>query len=215
MQPKLLCSSQALQMICLSLCDLHNIHTRWCDTSQIRKSTHKNQRWWKPSVLHSWQRGEWEREGRLQPPTLLFFSLWGLWWVSRFHLFLLSSCLHFWLSYSVAFPLVIFFLFLSHPLFIPPYLVLSLSQGLNLWLWSYGNIGMTTHALLCFVSLLACWLAPLAVCTACVYVYELYVPLSWSKQKKRKRKSFFFSPHFVIFLSFRHVQLVGSLLLPS
>lgn len=47
------------------------------------------------------------------------------------------------------------FLFLSHPLLIPPYPVLCLSQGFNLWLWSYRNIGMATHALLCFVSLLA------------------------------------------------------------
>lgn len=45
-----------------------------------------------------------------------------------------------------------FFSFLSHPLFILPYMVFGLSQGLNLWLWSYRNIGMTTHALLGFVS---------------------------------------------------------------
>lgn len=38
---KLLLNSQALQMIRLCLCDLHNIHSCWCDASQIRKSPQK------------------------------------------------------------------------------------------------------------------------------------------------------------------------------
>lgn len=93
-------------------------------------------------------------------PLLLFFSLWGLCWVSWLRLFLLFSCLHLWLSHSHSgFSFLNPFLFLSHPLLIPSYPVLCLSQGFNLWLWSYRNIGMATHALLCFVSLLACWLA--------------------------------------------------------
>lgn len=147
---KLLCSSQALQMIRLWLCDLHNIHTHWCVASQIRKSPNKNQRWWKPSALHSWQNHGLEGRACCCLPLLLLFSLWGLHWVSRLRLFLLSFCLHFWLSYSLS------CFSLSQPFSLSlsptPYLVLSLSQGLNLWLWSYRNIGMTTHAIFCFVS---------------------------------------------------------------
>lgn len=72
-------------------------------------------------------------------PLLLLFSLWGLCWVSRLCLFLLSSCLHFWLLLALLLFSLNLFPFLSHPLFIPLYLVLGLSQGLNLWLWSYRN----------------------------------------------------------------------------
>lgn len=147
---KLLCSSQGLQMICLCLCDLLNIHSHWCVASQIRKSPQKNQRWWKPSALYSWRNDGLEGRACCCLPLLLLFSLWGLRWVCRLRLFLLSSCLHFWLSYSLS------CFSLSQPFSLSlsptPYLVLSLSQGLNLWLWSYRNIGMTTHALFCFVS---------------------------------------------------------------
>lgn len=184
--PKLLHNSQALQMICLSLCDLHNIHTRWCDASQIRKSPHKNQRWWKPSALHSWQGGWRGRGAGCCLPLLLLFSLWGLRWVSRLCLFLLSlPVFNFWLSYSLCcFSSLNLFLFLSHPPFIPPSPVLALSQGLNLWLWSYRNIGMTTHALLCFVSVLACWLDHwLAGCTECVFTC-MYCMYALNKKKK-------------------------------
>ena len=50
--PQNYCSTcTALQMISLGLCDLHNIHSCWCDASQIRKSPQKNLKWWKPSAF--------------------------------------------------------------------------------------------------------------------------------------------------------------------
>lgn len=95
------------------------------------------------------------REGGLLPPTPSLVQSLGPQRVSWLRLFLLFSCLGFWLSYSLRClsSLNLFFpLFLPHPLFIPPYPVLGLSHGVNLWLWSSRNIGMATHALLCFVS---------------------------------------------------------------
>lgn len=138
----------------VSVCVISTISTL-TDALHLKSENHptKNQRWWKPSVLHSWQNDGLEGlEGRACCclPLLLLFSLWGLRWVSRLRLFLLSSCLKFCLSYSLS------CFSLSQPFSLSlsptPYLVLSLSQGLNLWLWSYRNIGMTTHALFCFVS---------------------------------------------------------------
>lgn len=63
--------------------------------------------------------GEWRAGCCL--PLLLLFSLWGLCWVSRLRLFLFSSCLHFWLSYSLCcFPLSTFFpSSLTHTLSLP------------------------------------------------------------------------------------------------
>lgn len=138
--------------------------------------------------------------------SFLLFSLWGLRWVSRLCLFLLSSCLNFWLSYSLCcFSSLNPFLVLPHPLFIPPYPVCGLSQGLNLWLWSYRNIGMPTHALLCFVSLLACWLAHwLCSCVSTVCTLSL-------------SKNVFLLSLFPVSLFFpvRRVWLLVCLLLPT
>lgn len=111
LQPRLSRDSQALQMIRLSLCDLHIINARQCDASQIWKSAQRKERWWKPSALHSWQGGE---EG-CRLPRLLLFGLWGLRWVSRLPL--------------VPFLFLPLLPFLSHPLFIPPYPALQSLPG--------------------------------------------------------------------------------------
>lgn len=125
---KLLLNSQALQMILLCLCDLHNIHSCWCDASQIRKSPQK----WDDESLQRCtvgreDGGEGGGGGGCCLPLILFFSLWGLRWVSRLPLFLLSSCLHFWFSLAL-------WLFLSQPFSLPlsPTPYPSLSSSLSL-----------------------------------------------------------------------------------
>lgn len=144
------------------------------------------------------------REGGLLPPTPSLVQSLGPQRLSWLRLFLLFSCLGFWLSYSLRClsSLNLFFpLFLPHPLFIPPYPVLGLSHGVNLWLWSSRNIGMATHALLCFVSLLACWLAH--ILSRCVHVYVQY---------RIYAASFFFEPNYLVVVntgSFQ-VHIVGT-----
>lgn len=122
-------------------------------------------------------------------PLLLLFSLRGLRWVSRLRLFPLSFPVFVSDSLLLALLLVLslsqpffFFFFFPHPLFIPPHPALGLSQGLNLWLWSYRSIGMATHALLCFVSMLAWRLAPWlgSVFMHCTHVM-MYVRLVQAK----------------------------------
>ena len=118
--PELLCNSHALQMICLGLGGLHNIHSRWCDASRITKSPHKNHRWWKPSAaqLAEGMEGNWQRVAASHSFSCSVFgaSVRSLGFVSLSSLpvFISDS-----FTCSVAFPLSASFLFFTHPLFIP------------------------------------------------------------------------------------------------
>ena len=156
---------------------------------------------------HSWQ-GGWRGRGKegccCCLPLLLLFSLRGLRWVSRLRLFPLSFPVFASDSLLLALLLVLslsqpFFFLSPHPLFIPPHPALGLSQGLNLWLWSYRGIGMATHALLCFVSMLAWRLAPWLGCVFmhCAHVM-MYVRLVQAK-KVHRRPFFPVSLHFFFF----------------
>lgn len=99
----------------------------------------------------------------------LMFSVWGFFLFSR-------PCLPVLFSPSSSLIPLVALMVSSLPLFIALYLVLSLSQGLNLCLWSYRNIGMTAHALPWFVSQLACWLAHwLAWSKECVHENVPYI----------------------------------------
>lgn len=194
--PKNYCSTRAaLQMICLGLCDLPNTHSCWCDASQIRKSPQKNRRWWKPSAFAQLAGRVEGKGGRAAAAAAaashsfscsVFGASAGSPGFGSFPSLFLSSFLT--LSYSLccsssrSLNPFFFFFFFPHPLFIPPHPALGLSQGLNLWLWSYRSIGMATHALLCFVSMLAWRLAPWlgSVFMHCTHVM-MYVRLVQAK----------------------------------
>lgn len=130
--PQNFLDSKALQMIRLSLCDLHNIHSCWCHASQIRISPQKKTVMMK--AFSSAQlagrddgKGWGRRKRRALPPTPTHLHSLGL------LLGVYASC--------------------HSPLFLSPLpsllsssltlsvLSLSLSQGFNLWLWSSRNRG--------------------------------------------------------------------------
>ena len=157
-------------------------------------------------------------------PLLLLFSLRGLRWVSRLRLFPLSF--PFFVSDSLLLALLLvlllsqpfFFFFFPHPLFIPPHPALGLSQGLNLWLWSYRSIGMATHALLCFVSMLACRLVSLT--WLCVHALHSCHDVCAPRPSKYGPLSFLFSGLVMCFSpndrsKRRHVSCMGCFTLSS
>lgn len=179
-------------MIHLSQRDLHNIHSCWYHASQIRISPQKKKKkkrwWWKPSAVHSWQggttgRGGGEGRGWRCLPRLLLFSLWGLCWVSMLHVILPSFCL---LSPTLLLPLLCFaFSLPPSPTPHPSLSCLSPSPRGLIYGGGAPETGMTTHAFLCFVSSLACWLALwLTACTWCVFTLYLCHVVSVLPQSK-------------------------------
>lgn len=142
--PQNFLDSKALQMIHLSLCDLHNIHSCWCHASQIRISPQK-----KTVMMKAFssaqlagrddRKGWGRRKRRALPPTPMLLHSLGLLlgvYASCHSPLFLSP-----LPHSAASPLTSLLsssLTLSSSL---PVLSLSLSQGFNLWLWSSRNRG--------------------------------------------------------------------------
>ena len=195
----------------------------------LKSENHPRKIWNDESLQrsHSWQ-GWWRgREGGLLlllPPTpSLVQSSGPPLGLQASSLSPLFSFLRFWLplACSVARPLALstlFFFFFPHPLFIPPHPALGLSQGLNLWLWSYRSIGMATHALLCFVSMLACRLVSLT--WLCVHALHSCHDVCAPRPSKYGPLSFLFSGLVMCFSPYdrskrRHVSCMGCFTLSS
>lgn len=172
-------------MIRISPCDLHNFHTCCCHASQIRISPQEK----KMAMMKAFNsaqlvgrddRKAWgRRKGRALPPTPTpLQSLGPLLGASCCSP---SSCL---LSPTLLLPL--FPAFSRPPSPTPPSpSCLSHSPRGLIYGCAAPETGMTTHAFLCFVSSLACWLALwLTACTWCVFTLYSFHAVSVLPQSK-------------------------------